>query len=176
MYWFVQKGCCCICVDISSSSASWTTTSSYQRICSIGNFPFYNVGNCQLRCVRIYHMYPVFQWSLSLIALDAMSSLCPHGRNVKLLSCSHVVMGNMMSRRNSMERNVPNLCVQIPEGISSKHMLPRQFFLFFLRLVSYSTKPFLVLPTPELYSRLRRQADQGEWPHFIEEDVEPQNA
>lgn len=166
IYWFVQN-ICCIYGERSSSSANWTRTSSYRRIGSIRNFPFYTVSNCQLRCDRIQLMYPCIpcvQVKPVLTVLDAMSSLCPHGRNVKLLSCSYIIMGNVKLRRSSMERNVPDLYVQIP-GMDFAKTQGCQgiFFLFFLRLPS-SAKAFLVLFRPEPSSRLRRKADQENYP------------
>lgn len=155
MYWFVQKICRCMYV-ISSTSVNWTTTSSYQRICNIGNFKFYNAGNYQLRCDCIYHAYHLFKWGLSLITLEAMSSLFPHARNVRLLTCNQIVMANMKWRRNSMKRNVPILGVSNPWRDFPKPHASKAFFLFFLRLVSYFTKPFPAPFTSELYSRLRR--------------------
>lgn len=59
-----------------------------------------------------------------------------------------------------MERNVSNLGIQIPGGGEPpKHRLPRHFFLFFLRHVSYSTKPF-----PFLHTWALQQIEGISWP------------
>lgn len=118
---------------IGSTSGNWT--SSYQRLCSIGNLKFY-AGGSWLGHDCIYRVYYLFRGGWSSLALEAMSSLFPQARNVRQLNCSHIVKAKVKWGRKSMKRNVPNLGLSNPWRDFPRAHTSKAFFSVSLDLCS----------------------------------------